>query len=637
MKNIKVAIKSEFYSFKSRLFIGCSAIFLFAIAAAAWKIATDYKAAVETTVSQTHNLVLAIEAHIVSDIDKMKAPLDALVTTMMMRKAGGMLTPSEVKAILTSPLVPSTSNYWFTFINADGIGVASSRELSVMGVSFNDRDYFNAQKNQSNDRIFIGEPSIGIVSLTKNYYISKRVEDAQGGFLGVIVAVVDTTPLVKVLEQFLYNESLSINVATKLGKIIARVPLFEESFGMDISKSNLFLNSAISPSGTYRGISTVDKKLRIYSYRAFERYPLTISVGMLSPFLIDIVLDNALKVIAGLLSLLLVLILGSKFALNSFRNLELFAKRQQVLNNKLDASRMEIEASERRARMIADNMPALVSYIDCNQRYQFRNSHYRHTPGIDFEHMLGRTILEVFGPERYAVLEKKIAQALKGESIVFESEITEKDGTIVCLRYQLSPDISDDGAVAGFYALVSDVTDMKIIQHQLMQLSRTDSLTGLPNRTALYERLADALTRTARRNHVSTSPVIIGCLFLDIDSFKSINDSYGHSCGDAILKEFGARLVACVRKSDMVARLAGDEFVILLEELEEPDGVISVAKKIITAMTVPFVTQSGQIAVTASIGITVSSNRNETPENLLKNADNALYEAKRNGRNTFAV
>jgi len=202
MKNIKVALKSEFHSFKFRLFIGCSAIFLLAIAASAWKIATDYKAAVETTVSQTHNLVLAIEAHVVSDIDKMKAPLDALVTTIMMRKADGMLTPSEVKAILTSPLLPSTSNYWFTFINADGIGVASSKELSVMGISFNHRDYFNAQKNQSNDSIFIGEPNIGKVSLTRNYFISKRVEDAQGGFLGVIVAVVDTTALVKVLSSF---------------------------------------------------------------------------------------------------------------------------------------------------------------------------------------------------------------------------------------------------------------------------------------------------------------------------------------------------------------------------------------------------------------------------------------------------
>lgn len=631
MKNIKVALKSEFHPFKFRLFIGCSAIFLLAIAAAAWKIATDYKAAIKTTVSQTHNLALAIEAHIVSDIDKMKAPLDALATTIMMRKADGKLTPSEVKAILTSPLLPSTSNYWFTFINADGIGVASSKELSVIGVSFNHRDYFNAQKNHSNDSIFIGAPNIGKVSLTRNYFISKRIEDAQGGFLGVIVAVVDTTPLVKVLEQFLYDESLSTTVATNRGKIIARVPLFEESFGTDVSKSNLFLNAAISPFGTYRGISTVDKKLRIYSYRAFERYPLTISVGMRSPILIDIVLDNALKIIIGILALLLVLILGSKFALNSFRNLELFANRQQQLNNKLDASQREIEASVRRARMIADNIPALVSYIDRNQRFQFRNSYYRHTPGIDFEHMVGRTILEVFGPERYAAVEKEVAQALKGEAIVFECEITEKDGAIVCLRYQFSPDKSDDGAVAGFYALVSDVTDMKIIQHQLMQLTRIDSLTGLPNRTALYERLADALTRTARRNHVLTSPEIIGCLFLDIDNFKSINDSYGHSCGDAILKEFGARLVACIRKSDMAARLAGDEFVILLEELEEPDGVFSVAKKIITAMTVPFVAEYGQLAVTASIGITVSCNENETPASLLKKADNALYEAKRNG------
>lgn len=199
MKNIKLAPKSGFQVFKFRLFIGCSAIFLLAIAAAAWKIATDFKAAVETTVSQTHNLVLAIEAHIVSDIDKMKAPLDAVATTIMMRKAEGKLTPSEVKAILTSPLLPSTSNYWLTFINADGIGVASSKELSVLGVSFKHRDYFNALKDRSNDSIFIGAPNIGKVSLTRNYFISKRVEDAQGGFLGVIVGVVDTTPLVKVL------------------------------------------------------------------------------------------------------------------------------------------------------------------------------------------------------------------------------------------------------------------------------------------------------------------------------------------------------------------------------------------------------------------------------------------------------
>lgn len=318
MTNKDVASKSAFELFKFRLFMGCLAIFLISLGTAVWKVNADYSAAIQTTVSQTSNLVRAIEAHVVSDIDKMNAPLDAVALTIATRKADGNLTQGDVKSILTSPLLPSTADYWFLFINSDGIGVAASKELPVAGVSYNDRDYFIAQKNYSNGRTFVGEPQIGKVSKTRNFFISKRVEDASGEFIGVIVAVVEATPLVRVLEQFLYDESLSTTVVGNLGKIIARVPLFEESFGIDISKTNLFLNSAKSPLGTYRSVSAVDKKLRIYSYRAFEKYPLAITVGMISPLLIEIILKDALGVIGGLLALLLVLIYGSKFALKSF-------------------------------------------------------------------------------------------------------------------------------------------------------------------------------------------------------------------------------------------------------------------------------------------------------------------------------
>ena len=154
---------------------------------------------------------------------------------------------------------------------------------------------------------------------------------------------------------------------------------------------------------------------------------------------------------------------------------------------------------------------------------------------------------------------------------------------------------------------------------------------------ALYERIGEVIARTARHNHGLANTEKFACLFLDIDRFKVINDTYGHDCGDAVLQEFSARIKDCIRQSDMASRLAGDEFVILLEGLDQPDDAASVAKKILAAMTVPFITEYGNLSVTTSIGIAVSSDIHATSDSLLKDADEALYEAKKKGRNTFAI
>lgn len=629
--------KSAYQEFRSRLIVGCSSILLILAAGLVWKVNADYDAATRTTTAQTSNLVLAIEAYVTQALDAMNAPLSSVAETISKQSANGVVSATDIKAILTTPLLPTTANYWVMFINAEGHAVAASNDLSVAGVSYADRTYFSTQKLERNTGLFIGYPTIGRVSKQRVYFVSKRVEDANHEFLGVVVAVVDPKSFAEVLDHSLYQKSLSATIVSRGGKIIARAPRYEASFGKDISNSDVFTKIAISPSGTYQSVSLVDNDLRTYSYRAISKYPLIVSVGMLSPVLTDILAQDASEITAGVICILMVLLLGSRVALNSFRNVEAYATRQQELNLKLDKAQIEVEAGARRARMIADNMPALVSYIDSEQRYQFRNSFYQEIPGIDFKRMIGRTLLEVFGAEVHATVEKEVARALMGESLVFERALPGKNGQTLWLRYQYSPDNNDDGTVAGFYTLVSDVTDMKEIQHQLMALSRVDALTDMPNRTALCERIGEVVARTTRRNHNAAIPEKIGCLFLDIDHFKLINDTHGHDCGDAVLKEFGARLKACIRQSDMASRLAGDEFVILLEGLEQPEGASAVASKILVTMTEPFITEYGQLNVTTSIGIAVSSRRDETPDSLLRQADIALYEAKKKGRNTFFV
>ncbi len=170
--------------------------------------------------------------------------------------------------------------------------------------------------------------------------------------------------------------------------------------------------------------------------------------------------------------------------------------------------------------------------------------------------------------------------------------------------------------------------------HRLDQLSREafrDPLTGLPNRALFMDRLSHALTRTERRGGQ------LGVLFLDLDRFKSVNDSLGHGVGDQLLVEAGRRLSACLRPEDTIARLGGDEFAILLEDAQDVGAATSVAERIATALQRPFLFDARPVAVSASIGIALSAGRPMRPEDVLRNADLAMYQAKAEGRARYEL
>ena len=175
-----------------------------------------------------------------------------------------------------------------------------------------------------------------------------------------------------------------------------------------------------------------------------------------------------------------------------------------------------------------------------------------------------------------------------------------------------------------------DITDRKRIEEAMQSVARTDPLTGLANRLLLADRLKLAIAR-ARRNRAG-----FAVLYIDIDHFKRVNDSFGHAAGDGLLKAFAARLLACVRATDTVARLGGDEFVVLLEEVRERDNALAAARKILEEMRAPIRFDGGEAQITASIGI-AHGDGDEDPEGLLTRADAALYEAKAAGRDTVRV
>jgi diguanylate cyclase (GGDEF)-like protein len=191
------------------------------------------------------------------------------------------------------------------------------------------------------------------------------------------------------------------------------------------------------------------------------------------------------------------------------------------------------------------------------------------------------------------------------------------------------PDFQPDGSVAGVYSLVHDMTHVKEVEEQLLQLARIDTLTGIANRRMFGESLHHALDRARR----SGRPLALA--YLDIDRFKRINDTHGHGVGDEVLKEFARRLTVGVRATDTPARLSGDEFVVILEEIGGRVEAERIAAKIVDAMRTPFRTSAGLVQASTSVGVALSVPQ-QSQEQLLAAADSALYAAKGKGRNGYA-
>jgi diguanylate cyclase (GGDEF)-like protein/PAS domain S-box-containing protein len=301
---------------------------------------------------------------------------------------------------------------------------------------------------------------------------------------------------------------------------------------------------------------------------------------------------------------------------------------QRIAMQALQLNEAKLAEKEHLLRTITDNLPVLISYIDRDEVVRFSNRTYKTWLNRDPAQALGRPLVEAMGPEMYANRQEHIRNVLAGRLTEFQAVLDLPDGP---RHHQVTylPDTTADGRVAGFFALTMDITAMKRIEAQLEQLARHDTLTGLPNRRHFEERLSEFLLQREQ------GPFAL--MFLDIDHFKAINDAYGHATGDAALKHFGECLKASVRATDTIARLAGDEFVVLLPGLHQRADAEIVAQKIIKNTRLGFRVNGKALNLTTSIGIAYARESAVTSDLLFGSADEALYAAKNGDRDTFKV
>lgn len=259
------------------------------------------------------------------------------------------------------------------------------------------------------------------------------------------------------------------------------------------------------------------------------------------------------------------------------------------------------------------------------------NSAFTDITGYTEEDVLGRTAEFLF-PDNPQDVVTEVEDTLRHHgSWEGEAWCQRKNGELFSTKLSISAVRNTKGLPTHFVAVLTDITQLKQSEARLARMAHYDPLTELPNRTMIHERLEHAIN-LARRHQT-----LVGIVFVDLDNFKTVNDSLGHAAGDTLLKLVAQRLRLRVRQEDTLGRLGGDEFILILEHLRHPQQAAHVAQAVIETLSDPFElgAEGQEVYVRASIGISLFPNDSEDTGELVRNADAAMYQAKRVGRNTF--
>jgi diguanylate cyclase (GGDEF)-like protein/PAS domain S-box-containing protein len=291
-----------------------------------------------------------------------------------------------------------------------------------------------------------------------------------------------------------------------------------------------------------------------------------------------------------------------------------------------------LRSSEARFRSVIQNLSDILAILDADSKITYISPSIERSSKFEIVELLGRKITDFAHPDDIEKLVGFIDEIKhnKEATALMEWQLRDADGSFYFVE-SIGINLLDDPHVAGIVITTRNITERKNLEAQLMHQAFHDPLTNLANRVLFRDRVEHALMRYKRQE----TPLAV--LFLDLDDFKTINDSLGHAAGDDLLKSVAERLLGCVRFGDTVARLGGDEFAILLEDTEQANNAVTIAERVLDCAREPFNVGGFDVKVGISVGIAFSSSGKETADELLRNADVSMYIAKESGKGCYTI
>jgi diguanylate cyclase (GGDEF)-like protein len=525
------------------------------------------------------------------------------------------MSGQDVNAMLKASISGLAELDAIALLDADGKLLNYSHDWPIPEVNNADRDYFKALRSDAQLTSFISVPVLNRINGRWTVYLARKLTDPNGEFLGVILGAIDLSYFEKIFGSIVLREGSSITLYRADGVLLARYPRAESVIG----KSFKFPISALgnSNSGTTRFFSQIEGKDRQLAAHRLAHYPLLMSVAVdTSDALVSWQKETRTLLGAGGLAALTVAVM----ILLIVRQL---AKAQIISTRMLVLEKQRLDTA-------MNNMPQGLIMFDSAERLVVCNDLYIEMYGLSRDIVKpGCSLLELLryrakagnllhhDPDQYRA--KLVAALALGKVTTLICETA--DGREVLVT-------NSPMAAGGWVATHEDITERRQAETKIAYMVHHDALTDLPNRLLLYEELRQTLARTKRGIHVA-----VFCL--DLDRFKDVNDAHGHPVGDLLLKSVADRLRQCIRDTDMVARLGGDEFAIMQAGASQPTDATSLASRLIKVIGAPYELGGHQVTVELSIGIALAPGDGLDPDQLLKNADMALYRAKSDGHGHY--
>jgi diguanylate cyclase (GGDEF)-like protein/PAS domain S-box-containing protein len=326
---------------------------------------------------------------------------------------------------------------------------------------------------------------------------------------------------------------------------------------------------------------------------------------------------------------------GTMAAVTGLVGLVLFRHRRRLelaVTNAIAAGEA-LRDSEARYRTVVEDVREVIFRTDADGQWVLLNRAWEELTGHPVAASVGRPILDFVHAadgENHADLIQPVAAGATSE-YRHELRLVGGDGRTILVEVHARPLHDEAGRFVGMSGTLTDITARRALEERLLVQAFNDELTGLPNRALFKDRLDHALARRAPNRR------LVGLLYLDVDRFKTINDSFGHTAGDALLTAVAGRLRSVVRPEDTIARLGGDEFGIVLEDLRLPDDALALARRVLATFDDPFELLGRLMTVRASVGVVVATDGLRTGDDLLRDADVAMYRAKVGGRGSYAL
>jgi diguanylate cyclase (GGDEF)-like protein/PAS domain S-box-containing protein len=585
-----------------------------------WQIRSSREAQMRAARTETANLAGSLAQQAQAVIES----VDVALRGMQERFAHDGIGPEAIprwdawmRARVHPPSRLSHLNTLFVF-DSNGHWVASSLPDVDRNLNFADRAYFKYHRDHNDDSVLVGDPVRSKVDDRWIVTVTRRLNDPEGRFAGVADASMTLGEFQALYETVDVGRNGVITLATRSGTILVRQPLDEANIGRSVADNALFrdiLNTVDSQ--TIELASPVDGKMRLVSYHRIQGFDLLIIVGR---DMDDVLAPWRQQTKIHLILLAVTLCVANGLALHLTRQIH---------------SR---EEAEDLYRLLAENASDAIVCTDLDGNRRYASPAYEVMTGRSAEDLADKPWTALVLPEDHAIFKAAMAELVAGTEIVtITYRYRKPDGSVVWVELRGRMTNGTRRRPPEFIANMRDISRQKAVEYELAKanaelsaLTMTDSLTGVANRRKFDQTLATEWKRGFRDG------TILAILMVDADNFKQYNDLYGHARGDECLRRIAAILYGGARRpADLAARYGGEEFALILPVTSAPDAV-EIGLRICQAVAASNMEHDGNEGgrVTVSIGVAaLIPGPDASPQQLVEAADQALYEAKKLGRN----